>query len=151
MQQTDRELVCAQCGQAFKFSSGEQDFYTANQLQAPKRCKACKTQYIPPDPRDVPQDFPRGDDGEMLPIYRGTGCRQCRQTSFRGRTGIHELLVTTDPIREQIVGRENASRIRHQALKEGMITLRRDGWRKVLNGTTTIDEVARVTAGDIIA
>ena len=48
------------------------------------------------------------------------------------------------------VQRTNASAIRNQALKEGMITLRQDGWRKVLQGKTTLDEVARVTAGDII-
>jgi type II secretory ATPase GspE/PulE/Tfp pilus assembly ATPase PilB-like protein len=49
------------------------------------------------------------------------------------------------------VQRDSAVVIRNQALKEGMITLRQDGWRKVANGTTTIDEVARVTAGDVIA
>jgi len=49
------------------------------------------------------------------------------------------------------VERVNASRIRTQALKEGMLTLRQDGWRKVLLGQTTLDEVARVTAGDIVA
>ena len=85
-----------------------------------------------------------------VPLYEGQGCIECAGTGYRGRTAIHELLVTTDPIREMVVNRENASRIRHQALREGMITLRRDGWRKVLNGTTTIDEVARVTAGDVI-
>ena len=47
--------------------------------------------------------------------------------------------------------RVNASLIRHEAIKAGMITLRKDGWRKVLQGMTTIDEVARTTAGDIIA
>ena len=89
-------------------------------------------------------------NGQPLPSYRGMGCRQCRQTGFRGRTGIHELMVTTDSIRELIVNRANSSVIRHEATKQGMITLRRDGWRKVVNGTTTLDEVARVTAGDII-
>jgi general secretion pathway protein E/type IV pilus assembly protein PilB len=112
-------------------------------------CAACKKEYVP-DHGDVPNDFPRGENGDMLPVYRGTGCRSCRQSSFRGRTGIHELLVTTDSIRELIVNRANASHIRHEALRQGMTTLRRDGWRKVLNGTTTMDEVARVTAGDII-
>src|SRR5581483_7028711 len=82
-------------------------------------CPTCKTQYTP-DHGDVPQDFPRGDNGEVLPVHRGAGCRSCRQTGFRGRTGIHELLVTTDPVREMIVNRENASRIRQQGLKEGM-------------------------------
>ena len=62
-----------------------------------------------------------------------------------------EMMVTGDSIRDMCVQRVNASVIRKQALKEGMITLRQDGWRKVLQGKTTLDEVARVTAGDIIA
>ena len=78
------------------------------------------------------------------------GCKSCRTTGFRGRTAIHELMVNNDPIKEMIVQRVNAGVIRQRALKDSMITLRQDGWRKVLNGTTTIDEVARVTAGDII-
>jgi general secretion pathway protein E/type IV pilus assembly protein PilB len=48
-----------------------------------------------------------------------------------------------------VVSRVNAGVIRHEAMKAGMLTLRQDGWRKVLNGTTTLDEVGRVTAGDI--
>jgi type II secretory ATPase GspE/PulE/Tfp pilus assembly ATPase PilB-like protein len=60
-------------------------------------------------------------------------------------------MVTGDTIRDMCVERVNASVIRNQAIKEGMITLRKDGWRKVLQGKTTIDEVARVTAGDIVA
>jgi general secretion pathway protein E/type IV pilus assembly protein PilB len=59
-------------------------------------------------------------------------------------------MVTGDVIRDMCVQRVSAATIRNQALKEGMITLRQDGWRKVLQGKTTIDEVARVTAGDII-
>jgi general secretion pathway protein E/type IV pilus assembly protein PilB len=83
-------------------------------------------------------------------LWKGAGCRACRQSGFRGRTGIYELMVTGDSIREMCVEGVNATAIRNQALKEGMITLRMDGWRKVLLGQTTIDEVARVTAGDII-
>ena len=63
--------------------------------------------------------------------------------------GIYELMVTGDTIRDMCVQRVNASVIRNQALKEGMITLRQDGWRKVNLGKTTMDEVARVTASDI--
>jgi general secretion pathway protein E/type IV pilus assembly protein PilB len=59
-------------------------------------------------------------------------------------------MVTGDTIREMCVQRESAVTIRNQAVKEGMVTLRQDGWRKVANGTTTIDEVARVTAGDVV-
>jgi general secretion pathway protein E/type IV pilus assembly protein PilB len=109
-------------------------------------CPECKAQYEP-DPQVVPADFPGA--GAPLQLWHGTGCRACRQTGFRGRTGIYELMVTGDEIREMCVQRLNAAAIRTQALKQGMITLRQDGWRKVLQGKTTLDEVARVTAGDI--
>jgi general secretion pathway protein E/type IV pilus assembly protein PilB len=111
-------------------------------------CPQCKVDYEVPA-EDVPADFPK--DGSRVKLWKGTGCRACRQTGFRGRTGIYELMVTGDTIREMCVQRVNATVIRNEAIKEGMITLRQDGWRKVQNGTTTIDEVARVTAGDIIA
>jgi len=109
-------------------------------------CPDCKTKFELPA-EDVPSDFPR--DGTYVPLWKGAGCRACRQTGYRGRLGIFELMVTGDSIREMCVQRTNAAAIRNQALKEGMITLRRDGWRKVQAGVTTIDEVARVTAGDI--
>jgi general secretion pathway protein E/type IV pilus assembly protein PilB len=111
-------------------------------------CPDCKVQYTPED-RDVPSDFPRKGDGPIK-VWKGTGCRSCRQSGYRGRMGIYELMVTGDTIRDMCVQRVNASVIRNQALKEGMITLRQDGWRKVNLGKTTIDEVARVTASDII-
>ena len=128
-------------------------------------CPDCKTTYVP-DQDDLPMDFPlkrkapqagRGDRRhneviEMMlcattKLWKGTGCRSCRQSGYRGRTGIHELLVTNDVIRDLIVQRVNAGVIRLEALKAGMITLRQDGWRKVLNGTTTIDEVTRTDGG----
>jgi type II secretory ATPase GspE/PulE/Tfp pilus assembly ATPase PilB-like protein len=98
---------------------------------------------------DIPADFPQ--DGPTVHVFKGNGCRACRQSGFKGRTGIYELLVTDDEIREMCVQRVNASNIRNYAVKQGMVTLRQDGWRKVLKGVTTIDEIARVTAGDIVA
>jgi type II secretion system protein E len=113
-------------------------------------CPDCKTVYVP-DPDQVPPDFPHPpDDLSVHHLRKGSGCRSCRQSGYRGRTGIHELLVNNDLIRELIVQRVNAGVIRTEALKAGMKTLRQDGWQKVLDGTTTIDEVARTTAGDII-
>jgi general secretion pathway protein E/type IV pilus assembly protein PilB len=128
-------------------------------------CPDCKTTYVV-EVDDMPIDFPlkrkgpkpaadvahpevvemNGHDGKL---WKGTGCRSCRQSGYRGRTGIYELLVTNDVIRDLVVQRVNAGVIRLEALKAGMITLRQDGWRKVMNGTTTIDEVTRNTAGDI--
>lgn len=112
-------------------------------------CADCKTSYEP-TMHDVPADFPQDGKGPLT-LHRGTGCRSCRQTGFRGRTGIYELMVTTDVIRDLCVQRVNALHIRNQAMKDGMISLRKDGWRKVQDGVTTMDEIARVTAGDIIA
>ena len=59
--------------------------------------------------------------------------------------------MTTDLIKELIVQRTNSNKIRQEAFKAGMTTLRYDGWRKVLSGITTIEEVARVTATDVVA
>jgi general secretion pathway protein E/type IV pilus assembly protein PilB len=114
-------------------------------------CPDCKEEYEPHLP-DLPSDFPKEmPDGKPLRLWRGRGCRACRQSGYRGRTGIHELMVATEEIRELIVQRTNAGVIRNAGLKGGMMTLRQDGWRKVLKGITTADEVARMTAGDIIA
>ncbi len=110
-------------------------------------CPDCKAEYTP---HEVPSDFPRNGDGPLR-LWHGVGCRSCRQSGFRGRMGIYELMPTGDSIREMCVERVNSSHIRKQAITEGMITLRQDGWRKVHQGKTTIDEVARVTAGDVIA
>jgi general secretion pathway protein E/type IV pilus assembly protein PilB len=112
-------------------------------------CPECKEAFKP-EPGELPIDFPGVVKHEPPPtLYRGRGCRACRNSGFRGRQGIFELLVTGDHIRDLIVQRVNAGVIRHEGLKQGMITLRQDGWRKVLAGITTLDEVVRVTAGDI--
>ena len=80
---------------------------------------------------------------------RGRVAGRAGRAASAAATGIFELMVNNELIKELIGQRVNSGVIRHEALKAGMITLRQDGWRKVLNGTTTIDEVSRVTAGDI--
>ena len=114
-------------------------------------CPECKTEWKI-DAKEVPPDLPGLDlvKNTHPTLWHGTGCKACRNTGYRGRTGIHELMVSGDAIKEMVVQRVNAGLIRKAALKNGMITLRDDGWRKVLMGKTTLDEVARVTAGDII-
>jgi general secretion pathway protein E/type IV pilus assembly protein PilB len=109
-------------------------------------CPQCKVEYDH-DPQDLPSDYPR--NGPNVRLWKGTGCRACRQTGFMGRCGIFELMATGDTIRDLCVQRVSSAAIRNQALGEGMITLRQDGWRKVQQGMTTIEEVARVTAGDL--
>jgi len=107
-------------------------------------CPQCKTSYRPAED-DVPPDFPR-----PLPekIYRAVGCRQCRDTGYKGRKGIFELLRTDEGIRQLCIERGSAVQIQAYGLRTGLVTLRQDGWNKVLQGITTVDEVARITKAD---
>jgi general secretion pathway protein E/type IV pilus assembly protein PilB len=109
-------------------------------------CPHCKRAYTP-ERESLPPDFPV-DDLKDATIYAHVGCRECRQTGYSGRLGLYELLVTTEEVRR--LSHDNAStwELKKAAVRGGMVTLRRDGWRKVLNGVTSIDEVARVTKGD---
>ena len=80
------------------------------------------------------------------PFYRaGTGCEGCQQKGYRGRVGIHELLVISDVVRPLVMERADAATIRRTATDTGMRTLRDDGAEKVLAGLTTVEEVVRVT------
>jgi type II secretory ATPase GspE/PulE/Tfp pilus assembly ATPase PilB-like protein len=78
--------------------------------------------------------------------YRGgTGCPSCRNTGYRGRIAISELLIVDEAIRKRIQDRASATEIRDAALANGMRLLRDDGIDKILTGVTTPSEVARVT------
>jgi type II secretory ATPase GspE/PulE/Tfp pilus assembly ATPase PilB-like protein len=76
---------------------------------------------------------------------KGVGCEECRSLGYQGRLGIYELLLVTEAIRPLVMNRAPASTIANEAIKHGMRTLRIDGWNKVKAGTTTIEEVLRVT------
>ena len=78
-------------------------------------------------------------------FMRGAGCEQCRQLGYQGRLAIYELLVLTEALRPLILNRSSSTTIAQKAMEQGMRTLRTDGWTKVKNGITTIDEVLRVT------
>jgi general secretion pathway protein E/type IV pilus assembly protein PilB len=111
-------------------------------------CKHCKEPYHPSH-EDLPPDFPFDKLTGDKPLFRSTGCRECRQVGYFGRIGIFELLVTTEKIRELSQGRASTWHITQAAAEQGMRNLRQDGWLKVLSGKTTIEEVARVTKGSI--
>ncbi len=84
-------------------------------------------------------------NGEIVPTFRGRGCEQCLHTGYLGRVGIFELMQLNEEIRRLIMRNEDASILTDAARRNGMKTLREDGWQKVANGTTTPDEVIRVT------
>lgn len=104
-------------------------------------CDFCRETYRP-EPTLVAAlegDLPNG-----RPFERGKGCDRCRQTGFDGRVGIFELLLLSDELRRAVSARRPVAELRAIALAEGLVTMRRDGWTKVLNGITTVEEVSRV-------
>jgi type II secretion system protein E len=111
-------------------------------------CEECREPYRP-DIEDLPEDFPVEHrlDPELL-LYRPVGCESCRKTGYHGRLGIYELLVTNDEIRHLMTQAGTSDVIKQAAIRNGMETLRMDGWNKVLSGVTTVDEVLRVTKAD---
>ncbi|MCX5682844.1 MAG: ATPase, T2SS/T4P/T4SS family, partial [Planctomycetota bacterium] len=104
-------------------------------------CVECKESYEP-DRSQLPRDF-KLEPGAKL--HRGAGCGKCRETGFRGRAGIYELVVIDDEIREKIMSRVAAGDITQTAVKNGLRLLREDGWMKVRAGITTPEEVMRST------
>ena len=111
-------------------------------------CPECKQAYRP-STDDAPEDFPwQQMDERTGAIFRANGCRQCRGTGYSGRLGIYELLTTNDEIRHLASERQPANVVKRAAISSGMRTLRGDGWEKVMQGVTTIDEVLRVTKAD---
>lgn len=91
-----------------------------------------------------------GDGKHPGNFRRGRGCDECAGTGYRGRTGIYELMLVNEQLREQIVAGAPLDEIRALARGQGMISLREDGWSKASAGLTTIDELLRVTSEDEI-
>ena len=84
-------------------------------------------------------------DGETVPCFRGRGCETCFGSGYTGRVGIFELMELNDEIRKQIMRGDDALAITAVARRNGMRSLREDGWLKISHGLTTPDEVMRVT------
>src|SRR5216110_1655042 len=101
-------------------------------------------------------DYPRDYLAEIgVPVkelgtsfQRGAGCDQCRQTGYQGRAAIYEVCLITEPLRKMIMRNRDGGELKQCAIAEGMETLRQDGWRRVAQGKTTIEEVVRVTQTD---
>jgi type IV pilus assembly protein PilB len=113
-------------------------------------CTNCKEQYKPPAEALHRVGF-NVDDMDNVVFHRGRGCDQCRHTGYRGRQGIYEMMLINEEVADLTVKRAPLSEIRNAALANGMKTLKMDGFQKVLEGTTTVEEVMRVvfTAGGV--
>jgi type IV pilus assembly protein PilB len=81
-----------------------------------------------------------------IPWWKGTGCDHCSGTGLKGRQGLYEVMAMTGPLRKQVLKSADAAALRDLAIAEGMLTLRMDGWLKVLKGVTTLEQVIRETS-----
>ena len=113
-----------------------------------KICPHCREEYDPTDEDLKLVGLSRKRlNGKKL--HQAKGCRECRNTGYLGRIGIFELIPMTRKVRALIYDNSNEDEIRSCALEEGMVTLRESGLRKILDASTTIQEVMRITMDDI--
>ncbi|HWZ61223.1 MAG TPA: ATPase, T2SS/T4P/T4SS family, partial [Gemmatimonadaceae bacterium] len=81
-----------------------------------------------------------------LPYFKGSGCDQCNGTGYKGRQGVYEVMMMTQSLRRLVLQNVGAAELRDAAVEEGMLTLRMDGWLKILKGVSTIEQVVRETS-----
>ncbi len=113
-------------------------------------CSHCKEPYLASDEELRELGLSRDMVGPKATFWRGKGCPQCRGLGYSGRSGIYELMMPSDEIRELILKNVDSNTIKKRAMTQGMRTLREDGARKVLVGITSSAEVLRVTAEDAV-
>jgi len=112
-----------------------------------KVCPDCKQAYQPDDEELIRLGVVPGKSKPTF--YRGTGCPACTQTGYRGRTGIHELLVLDDEVRRLIGSKSDAAAIRQAAVSRGMVLLKEEAAEKIFAGITTTEEVMRMTQQEV--
>lgn len=106
-------------------------------------CPKCRVQEAPTE-----RDVLRLGLKTIIPVYRGEGCPLCNGTGYKGRVGIYEMMVFTQPVRDLIAANATENELRQMAISRGMATLGRNALDKVVSGITTVDEVFRVVEID---
>ncbi len=108
-------------------------------------CPHCRQSYKANEGQIREFGLDRLRPGKDILLYRATGCESCGGTGYRGRRAIVEMLKVNDRIRDLIIHHAGAGKIEQAAREEGMLTMFEDGCLKMLDGTTTLEEVVRVT------
>lgn len=135
---------------------GAESFLVASSLNAVvgqriarKICTTCKEEYVvaPEVIEDIKKILGKlypGTSGNAPKLYQGKGCDECNSTGYLGRIGIFEVLPISEKIAKMLLERASVVDIETRAIEEGMITMKQDGYMKVLEGVTTIEEVLRI-------
>jgi type IV pilus assembly protein PilB len=105
-------------------------------------CPKCKEKYVPSP--EVLRSLNLAPTASYT-FYKEKGCNECRETGYKGRKGVFEIMLMNDEIKEMIVRKESANRIMQAAVANGMKNLRTDGLRRIINGETSVAEVLRIT------
>lgn len=108
-------------------------------------CVSCKTPYHPTAAELDVLKFPY-NPSSLPTLYQPAGCRDCANTGYRGRVAVHEVLTMSPELERSVVEGANSGVIEDLAIKNGMTTLKQDGWDKVTQGVTSIQEILRVIA-----
>jgi type IV pilus assembly protein PilB len=144
--------VCSKCAEAYKMDKAEiagakigggvtmRDMHFTD--MALRDAKARATDAAKPFMDQITLDTKM----EELPVFRGKGCEQCDGTGLKGRQGLYEVMNMTPNLRKLIMQSAGAAEIQKVAIEEGMLTLRMDGWLKVLKGICPLEQVVRETA-----
>src|SRR3989338_4007110 len=113
-------------------------------------CPDCKTEDKdqPAEIKDMIARDMRLSSGEGIKFFKGKGCKICNATGYFGRTAIYEILLVNEAIKELILKKVSSAVIKNAAVLNGMYTLRQDGWRKVIAGVTTPEEVMKLTESE---
>ena len=115
------------------------------QRLARRLCTECKEQYKPDKKTLVDLGFPL-EENKLPKLYKPKGCKKCANTGYKGRLGLYEIMLMSEEIEKLTIERATADEIKAVALSEGMSTLKQDGFKKVLLGMTSVEEVLRVCA-----
>jgi type IV pilus assembly protein PilB len=109
-------------------------------------CQHCRAEF---EPSDELKEFLAMQGFSHSTTYRGVGCDKCRKTGYSGRLGIYELLLMDDGLRDLVTANPDVNQLRKVCRERGLVTLRDDGFAKVMKGLTTVDEILRVTENAI--
>jgi type IV pilus assembly protein PilB len=116
------------------------------QRLARKLCSRCKEPMVEEPEMLAALPFALDPDQPRPLLYRPNGCVSCSNTGYRGRLAIHEVMTVTEEIERLAVARASSAEIGRLAREQGMLTLREDGWEKVKQGLTSVEEILRVVA-----
>jgi type IV pilus assembly protein PilB len=144
--------VCSKCAEAYKMDKAEiagakisggvtlRDLHFTDMALNDAKTRA--TEAARPFMADITLDTKMED----LPVFRGKGCEQCDGSGLKGRQGLYEVMNMTPGLRKLIMQSAGATEIQKLAIQEGMLTLRMDGWLKVLKGICPLDQIVRETS-----